>query len=59
MDRMRLPLAAFVLFVLAACQSTAPTAPVAPRQSSTPAAAGGDSIFSATARDGTLMGSGN
>jgi hypothetical protein len=61
MDRIRLPLAAFALFVLAACQSTAPTAPVATRQSRTPAIVivGGDSLFSSIAGDGTLMGSGN
>ncbi len=56
MDRMRLPLAALALFLLAACQSAAPTAPVAPRQPG--AFAGGDSLFSEAARGGTLIGSG-
>lgn len=59
MDRMRLLLAALTLFLLAACQSAAPTAPVAPGQPSASTAVGGDSIrTNEAARGGTLMGSG-
>ena len=60
MDRMRLLLAALVLFLLPACQSAAPTAPVAPRQPSASMAVGGDSIRTTeAARGGGYMGSGN
>jgi uncharacterized lipoprotein YajG len=59
MDRIRLPLAALALSLLAACQSAAPTAPVAPRQPGASVIVGGDSLFSRTARDGNLIGSGN
>lgn len=59
MIRIRLPLAAVALFVLAACQSTAPTAPVAPRQPTTSTAAGADSVLtSEAARGGSAIGSG-
>lgn len=60
MDRIRLPLAALALSMLAACQSAAPTAPVAPRQPSASARFGGDTItFLAAERGGNLLGSGN
>jgi uncharacterized lipoprotein YajG len=60
MVRIRLPLAALALFLLAACQSGAPTAPEAPRQPSASTAAGGDSIrITEAARGGSYMGSGN
>ncbi len=60
MDRIRLPLAAIALFLLAACQSAAPTAPVGARQPSASRAVGGDSVLvNQAARGGTLMGSGN
>jgi outer membrane biogenesis lipoprotein LolB len=59
MDRMRLLLAALTLFLLAACQSAAPTAPEAPHQPSASTAAGGDStITPETARGGGMIGSG-
>jgi uncharacterized lipoprotein YajG len=55
MDRIRLPLAALALFLLAACQSAAPTAPVAPRQPS----ASIDSVLTAElTRGGGMIGSG-
>ncbi|HEV2147486.1 MAG TPA: hypothetical protein VGR37_08785 [Longimicrobiaceae bacterium] len=50
MTRIRLPLAALAICLLAACESAAPTAPV---QLNTEAAA--DTI----SRGGTLLGSGN
>ncbi|MET0400564.1 MAG: hypothetical protein ABW277_27485 [Longimicrobiaceae bacterium] len=56
MDRIRLPLAAFVLVVLAACQSAAPTAPVAPRQ---PGASIDSVLVNEAARGGNLFGSGH
>lgn len=60
MDRIRLPLAALALFLLAACQSAAPTAPVAPQQPSASTAVGGDSIVTTEAgKGGSLLGSGN
>lgn len=59
MHRIRLPLAALALLLLAACQSAAPTAPRSPRQPSSATAVSGDSLFGVVARDGTLMGSGN
>lgn len=59
MNRMRLLLAALALFLLAACQSAAPTAPEAPRQPSGSTAAGGDSTpTTEVARGGSTMGSG-
>ena len=59
MDRMRLLLAAFTIFLLAACQSAAPTAPVAPGQPGASTAAGGDSVVTTeAARGGSTMGSG-
>ena len=58
MDRMRLPLAALALFLLAACQSAAPTAPVAPQQPSASTAVSADSIPNAGARGGGMIGSG-
>ena len=59
MDRMRLPLAALAVFLLAACQSAAPTAPVAPRQPSASTVVAGDSVLiSEAARGGSLLGSG-
>jgi hypothetical protein len=46
--------------MLAACQSAAPTAPVAPRKPSASTAAGGDSILLGAAdRGGSMIGSGN
>lgn len=59
MNRIRLPLAAVALALVAACQSTAPTAPTTPQQPSASAAGGGDSISTTTAREGSLIGSGN
>ena len=59
MHRIRLPLAALTLLLLGACQSSAPTAPEAPRQPNTSTGAGRDSIASATERGGSLIGSGN
>lgn len=60
MDRMRLPLAALALLLLAACQSAAPTAPVSPRQPSASTAVGSDSVLvNGAARGGSYMGSGN
>ncbi len=58
MDRMRLPLAALALFLLAACQSAAPTAPVAPQQPSASTAAGDSLVTTGAARGGGYMGSG-
>lgn len=59
MDRIRLPLAALALSLLAACQSAAPTAPMAPRQPSASAVVAGDSIAATVNREGSLIGSGN
>lgn len=60
MNRIRLPLAAFSLFLLAACQSAAPTAAVAPQQPSASSVVGGDSIaLGAAQRGGNMFGSGN
>lgn len=60
MDRIRLPLAALALALLAACQSAAPTAAVDPQAPSAPVAANADSILSLeAARGGTMIGSGN
>lgn len=56
MDRIRLPLTALAFFLLAACQSAAPTAPVVPQQ---PSALMGDSVLTTeAARGGSLLGSG-
>ncbi len=61
MNRIRLPLAALALFLLAACQSAAPTAPVDPRAPTTRAQFNGDSAAPASGADrgGSLIGSGN
>lgn len=60
MHRIRLPLAAFSLFLLAACQSAAPTAPLDSRARNAPAAFDTDSIVGNEAADGgTMIGSGN
>lgn len=56
MDRIRLPLAALALLLLAACQSAAPTAPAAPRQ---PNAEIDSVAISGAARGGSLIGSGH
>jgi outer membrane biogenesis lipoprotein LolB len=58
MHRIRLPLAALALLLLAACQSAAPTAPEALRLN-TSQAAGNDSIGCAAERGGNMFGSGN
>jgi hypothetical protein len=60
MDRIRLPLAALALSLLAACQSAAPTAAVDSRAPGAPAASNADSILAFEAnRGGSLIGSGN
>lgn len=59
MSRIRLPLAALVLVLAAACQSTAPTAPAAPAAPAAAAVSSPDSAFSAAQRGGSLIGSGN
>jgi outer membrane biogenesis lipoprotein LolB len=59
MHRIRLPLAALALLLLAACQSAAPTAPEAPQQPNASTGAGRDSIPSGVERGGSLIGSGN
>jgi outer membrane biogenesis lipoprotein LolB len=59
MHRIRLPLAALALLLLAACQTAAPTAPGAPHQPNASVGAGRDSIGSAVERGGTAIGSGN
>lgn len=59
MDRIRLPLAALALLLLAACQTAAPTAAEAPRQPIAAAVFGGDSILASAERGGNLFGSGN
>ncbi len=59
MSRIRLPLAALALSLLAACQSPAPTASVAPLEPAASAAFSGDSAATAAERGGTLIGSGN
>jgi len=60
MDRIRLPLAALALCILAACQSAAPTAAVSPQAPSAPAAFRADSTLALeAARGGTMIGSGN
>ncbi len=59
MARIRLPLAALALFLVAACQSAAPTAPEAPRQLNAAAVVGSDSVHAAAERGGNLFGSGN
>jgi uncharacterized lipoprotein YajG len=56
MDRMRLPLAALTLLLLAACQSAAPTAPVSPRQ---PSVSTDSVLVNEAARGGNLFGSGH
>ncbi len=58
MDRIRLPLAALALSLLAACQPAAPTAPVDPREPNTRALFAADTTTT-LAREGTLIGSGN
>jgi hypothetical protein len=58
MNRIRLPLAALALSLLAACQSSAPTAPVDPREPS-PRTLFGTDTTTTLAREGTLIGSGN
>ena len=60
MDRIRLPLAALALSLLAACQSPAPTSAVDSRAPSAPTASNADSVlaFEAT-RGGSMIGSGN
>jgi hypothetical protein len=58
MDRFRLPLATFALFLVAACQP-APTAPAEPQ---TPVVRGSfnvDSVLTDAARGGSGIGSGN
>ncbi|HEX2189031.1 MAG TPA: hypothetical protein VHG51_09060 [Longimicrobiaceae bacterium] len=57
MYRTRLPLAALVLSLLAACQAAAPTAPVPPEPAAH-ALFDADSILE-DARGGNLLGSGN
>lgn len=59
MSRIRLALAALALSLLAACQFTAPTAPVDPRAPNAPAAFNGDSAVAGTGRGGSAIGSGN
>ena len=58
MDRIRLPLAALALLMLAACQPAAPTAPVDPREPSARTIINADST-SMLSREGSLIGSGN
>lgn len=58
MDRFRLPLATFVLFLAAACQS-APTAPAEPQTPAANAQLGGDTVITEAARGGSTIGSGN
>ena len=58
MDRIRLPLAALALSLLAACQSAAPTAPVDPREPSARTLFDSDST-SMLSREGSMIGSGN
>ncbi|MET0400566.1 MAG: hypothetical protein ABW277_27495 [Longimicrobiaceae bacterium] len=58
MDRIRLPLAALALLLLAACQSGAPTAPAAPERPGAAIVAVGDSVFTGVARGGNMFGSG-
>jgi hypothetical protein len=58
MYRIRLPLVALILSMMAACESTAPTAPVDRQQPTASTVVGGDSI-TATQRGGTMIGSGN
>jgi hypothetical protein len=59
MHRIRLPLAALSLLLLAACQTAAPTAPEAPRHPNAPIAAGRDSLGCVMDRGGSMIGSGN
>lgn len=61
MARIRLPLAGLALSLLAACQSTAPTAPVDPQTPTTRAQFDGDSATTpgGTDRGGGGIGSGN
>ena len=59
MDRIRLPLATFALFLAAACQS-APTAPADhPQAPSANALLGSDSVVTEAERGGSAIGSGN
>lgn len=58
MDRIRLPLATFVLFLVAACQP-APTAPADPQTPAANAQLGGDTVITEAARGGGGIGSGN
>lgn len=59
MNRFRLPLATFVLLLVAACQS-APTAPAAdPQAPAATARFGVDSVVTEAARGGSIIGSGN
>lgn len=58
MHRIRLPLAALALSLLAACQSAVPTAPVDPREQSARTLLSTDST-GMLSREGSLIGSGN
>lgn len=58
MFRIRLPLAALALSVLAACQTVAPTAPVDSPEPTSTAVIDSDTTAE-TVREGNLFGSGN
>lgn len=58
MSRIRLPLAALGLIMLAACHSAAPTAPAAPEERAASAVSRPDTTCNAAERGGNLFGSG-
>ena len=59
MSRIRLPLAALGLVLLAGCHSAAPTAPAAPKERAASAVSRPDSTLSTAERGGSMIGSGN